>query len=83
MFDLIDAFKEVCTKAHAKNCGDVEMEAIASAYLGHIYYLVQKNSKRAMNYYRDCLRMIRTLVPKTFNDQKWYQDLMKYYNEIS
>ena len=87
--DLIDLFHDVRNKAHADNCTDVEMEAIASAYLGHIYYLGLKNptsaegENKAKKYYNDCQRLLMTLQPKTFNGEKWHQDLMTYLNEIN
>ena len=70
--DLIDLFNDVRNKAHADNCKDVEMEGIASAHSGHVYYLGLKDSKKAKKSYVDCLRLLETVKPKTFNDQKWH-----------
>lgn len=47
---------------------DVELEAIAAANMGKIFYKGLSNSKKAKQYYRDSIRMLETLKPKTFND---------------
>ena len=80
----MDDLKEVCNKAHADTCADVEMEGLASGQLGHVFYLGLKNSEKAKKYYGDCLRLLGTLQSKkTFNGEKWHQDVMKHSNEIT
>ena len=80
--DLIDLFNDVRNKAHADNCTDVEMEGIASAHLGHIYYLGLKNSKKAKTYYLDSKRLVDTL-PKSYTHEKWHQNMMNYMLAIN
>ena len=41
--------------------------AVVLARLGHIYYKGLGNTEKALKNYRECIFLLETLKPKTFN----------------
>ena len=80
MLDVLDRYNSAREKIHEF---DPEMEAFISAHIGRIYYQGLSNSEKAKKYYRDSLRLLETLKPKTFNEQPWHQTMMKHMDEIN
>ena len=54
-----------------------------ASHIGKIFYQALKKPEKAKKYYLDSVRLLETLKPKTFNDQKWYQVMMKHMDEIT
>lgn len=65
VYDALDMYKSIMTKVHEQ---DVELEATAAANLGKIFYKGLAKTDKAKQYYRDSIRLLETLKPKTFND---------------
>lgn len=61
---------------------DTETEALCSAHLGKIFYRGLKNLEKGKTHYNDCIRILETLKPKVFNEEKWYQLMVKHMIEI-
>ena len=80
MHDALDLYNDARNASHLV---DPENEAVVAAHIGHIYYQGLKNSEKAWKYYCDCLRLLETIKPKTFNDKKWHQNMMKNMDEIN
>lgn len=69
VYDALDGFK-MAENIAAGN--DPETEAVASAYMGKIFYKALKRPDKAKKYYNDCIRLLETLKPKVFSDKKWH-----------
>lgn len=54
-----------------------------AAHLGRIFYKGLRNSDKAKTFYLDSIRLLETLKPKTFNEFKWHQLMMKHMDEIT
>ena len=79
MSDAIDYYINARNLIHEV---DPEIEAIVSAHLGRIYYQGLRKNEKAKKFYLDSLRMLETLKPKTFNQEKWHQTMTKHMDEI-
>ena len=66
-----------------KHGDDPEIEAEVLAHLARIYHEGLRNYKKAKKYYLESFRVLETLKPKTFTEQKWHQKLEKHMDEIS
>jgi len=77
--DALDSFTRAIKLAFEV---DVETEAIASAHLAKTFYKGYKNVEKAKHHYRNCIRLLETLKPKTYTDEKWHKLMMKHMKEI-
>ena len=59
----IDQFKFSISITKEK---DIEIEAIASSYIGKIYFRCFHKHEKASGYFRQSLRMCESLKPKSF-----------------
>lgn len=80
VYDALDMYKQIMTMVHEK---DVELEAIAAANLGKIFYKGLATRDKAKGYFRDSIRLLETLKPKLFTEFKWHKLMMKYMDEIT
>ena len=80
VYDALDLYKSVMSKIHEK---EVELEAIAAANLGKIFYKGLSKNDKAKTYYRDSIRLLETLKPKVFTEFRWHQLMMKHMDEIT
>lgn len=63
IFQAADQFRFCIQLAYEK---DAEVEAIASGHLGRIFYKVLHKKEKALEQYKDSIRICETLKPKTF-----------------
>ena len=61
---------------------DAETEALCSAHLGKMFYRGLRNHQKGKTHYNDCVRILETLKPKVFNEEKWYQLMVRHMIEI-
>ena len=80
MYDTLDSYNDARNMIHEV---DPELEGIVSAHLGRLYYKGLHKSEKAKQYYRDSVRLLETLKPKTFNEYKWHKLMMKHMDEIT
>ena len=78
IFQVVDQFKFSIQLSYEK---DAEVEAIASAHLGRLFFKVMHKKEKAIIYYKDSVRLCETLKPKTFTIFKWYQNMIKDMDE--
>ncbi|KAJ8022684.1 hypothetical protein HOLleu_37652 [Holothuria leucospilota] len=71
VFDTLDLFKDGALKAREIN---LEQEAIACFYQGHIFERILKLKQKAKTFYMQVMELTEAAKPKLFTNQKWYQD---------
>jgi hypothetical protein len=79
VYDALDCFKGALTSSFEK---DAEVEGMCFFYLGKIHYKCLQNSKKGINHYRSCVRILETLKPRVFNELTWHKLMMKHMQEI-
>ena len=73
MEDMMDLFKSAVDKfnqTRKKAAGvDIELEAIAQAWLGKIFFRGLKNNEKARTHLEECMQLKFSLLPKVPADQ--------------
>ncbi|PIK41986.1 hypothetical protein BSL78_21154 [Apostichopus japonicus] len=71
VFDTLDMFKDAALKAREIN---LEQEAMACYYQGHIFEKVLKLKQKGKTFYMKVMELTEAAKPKLFNHEKWYRD---------
>lgn len=79
IYDSIDQFNFAINIAQEK---DIEVEAIASAFLGRIFYRCFHKNEKALSYFKQSKDLCESLKPKTFNLVEWYKNMIKDLDAI-
>lgn len=79
VYTAIDSFTRAINLAYER---DAEVEGISSSLLGMAFYKGLQKPVKAKKHYLDSIRILETLKPKVFNQEKWHKLMMKYMNEI-
>jgi len=80
IMDCMDQFKFSIKISQEK---DLEIEAQASAYLGHLLFRCFHKNEKANGYFKRSIRICDALKPKSFTSVKWYKTMVKEMDAIN